>query len=204
MKLLGLTGGIACGKSTLAAWLREKGAAIIDADALVHELYSDPDFSAQVAALFDEEIRDDAGHVARGKLSTLVFGNADALQKLEEFVHPAVADLRDEKLRCFATQNEPPKVVVLEAVKLVESGQANGCEAVWRVACSSETQMRRLMENRHLSEEQARARLASQPDFEIQKTILTELKIPLVCLQNDDSPEQLQAAAEPHWNQFIA
>ena len=204
MKLLGLTGGIACGKSTLAAWLRQKGAAIIDADQLVHELYSDLDFAAKVAAFFDEEIRDDAGHVARGKLSTLVFGNAEALQKLEAFVHPAVADLCDEKLRALLLQNQPPQVAVLEAVKLIESGQANRCDEVWCVSCKPETQLQRLVENRHLSEDQARARLASQPDFELQKIILSQLKISLICLQNDGSLEQIQAAAEQHWNQLIA
>lgn len=203
MKLLGLTGGIACGKSTLAQWLRQKGAAIIDADQLVHELYSAPEFAAKVAALFDEEIRDDAGKVARGKLSTLVFGNQIALGKLEALVHPAVASLRDEKLRAFARQSKPPSVVVLEAVKLIESGQAQQCDAVWRVICSRQTQLRRLMENRNLSEEQAQSRLASQPDFATQEAMLAQQNIPLIDLANDNALEAMIAQAHQHWNQFI-
>jgi len=202
MKLLGLTGGIACGKSTLAQWLRQQGAAIIDADQLVHELYSNPSFARQVAALFEAEILDAHGAIDRSKLSTLVFGNPESLQKLESLVHPAVAALRDEKLRELSGQIEPPQVAVLEAVKLIESGQAAQCDAVWCVMCSPETQLQRLMQNRHLSEKQARARLAAQPNFEAKQRILDALNIPLIRIQNDDSPAAMQADAQHYWNQL--
>lgn len=204
MKLLGLTGGIACGKSTLAALLRKKGAAIIDADLLVRELYSDPNFTSQVAALFaGQEILDSSGAIDRARLSTLVFGNAQLLRKLELVVHPAVAALRDEKLRELKGQNKPPEVVVLEAVKLIESGQARDCREVWCVMCSPQTQLRRLMENRSLSEDEARARLATQPPFEEKQRILDALGIALIRIENEGSLAAMEARVQQQWNQLL-
>ena len=76
MNLLGLTGNIACGKSTVAALLCRRGAAVLDADLLVHELYSDREFSREVAGLFDADVLNSLGMVDRRKPSTLVFGDA--------------------------------------------------------------------------------------------------------------------------------
>lgn len=204
MKLLGLTGNIACGKSTVASLLRERGAGVLDADKLVHELYSNRKFATQVAALFGGGVLDGQGIVDRKALSTLVFGDAAALRRLELLVHPAVAELRAEKLRAFEKQPEPPRVVVLEAVKLLESGQARDCAAVWYVTCATETQLQRLVEKRGLSEEQARVRLSSQPSHEAKQRLADAMNVPLVEIENDGTPQELATQVQNLWSEFVA
>lgn len=203
MKLLGLTGGIACGKSTLADLLRKKGAVVIDADQLVHEMYSEPEFARRVASLFEADVLDAQGRVDRARLGALVFGNKAALQRLELLVHPEVASRREQKLREFSEQTPPPPVAVLEAVKLIESGQANDCDVVWCVVCSPDTQLRRLIEKRSMPEEAARARLASQPPFEEKQRILAEQGVPLVCIHNDGSLPEMEEQVQQHWNDLL-
>lgn len=204
MKFLGLTGNIACGKSTVGAFLKERGAAILDADKLVHELYTQADFSRQVAALFEgEEILDACGLVDRAKLGAVVFNDAAALRRLELLTHPAVAALRDEKLRALQSQSEPPPVVVIEAVKLIESAQAGNYRQVWCVICSPQKQLQRMMETRGLSEDQARARLAAQPTLSHKQSLLAALDIPLICIENNGSVEALEKRVEELWNAFV-
>lgn len=204
MQLLGLTGNIACGKSTIAGWLQEWGAEVLDADQLVHELYSSPRFAAQVAQLFGDCVLNSAGEIDRGELGALVFNDATALKQLEDVVHPAVAALRAEKLRELAGREEPPSLVVLEAVKLLESDQARGCSVVWCVSCSPEAQLRRLQEKRGLDEEAARARLASQPPLEKKEALAREQNVPLVFLSTDTTLEELEACVQVLWKELLS
>ncbi len=213
MKILGLTGDIACGKSTVAEMLAERGAVHLDADHLVHELYVDPDFGRRVVALFADKfggnvvmavqaLLDENGGVNRTALGQLVFGDASSLRRLEALVHPAVAALRVLKLEWLRRQEKPPEVVVMEAVKLIESGQARDCDAVWCVVCSSETQMRRLTEDRGLSETEARVRLHAQPTAAEKRAAWGAL--PLVLLHNDGTREQLAAQVAAAWARLMA
>ena len=199
--LLGLTGGIACGKSSVARLLAARGAAVIDADSLVHELYADPEFAAQVAALFEAQVRRCDGTINREALGKIVFADAEALRRLEALVHPAVAALRDEKLRAVAEQTPRPPAVVLEAVKLIEAGQASSCAAVWCVMCAPEVQLQRMMTTRGLSEEAARARLAHQPSLETKLALLGN--VPLVLIENNGTLNELEARVEEEWQAFL-
>ena len=199
MFLLGLTGDIAAGKSTVARLLQERGAAHIDADALVHELYRGADFAQRLqnhlrsfAAHRVLDIVDESGAVNRQALGQLVFEDAALLRHLEEFVHPAVAALRDEKLAVLRSSSDAPQVVVLEAVKLVESGQAAGCDALWWVVASRETQKQRLMEQRGLSEQEANERLENQPSREEKIARIEELGVPWRFVVNDGARDDLQ------------
>ena len=199
--LLGLTGGIACGKSTVARLLAERGAVVLDADALVHELYADPDFAARVAALFDAPVQRDDGTIDRVALGHLVFADAEALRRLEALVHPAVEALRDEKLHVLHGADPRPPAIVIEAVKLVEAGQGAHCAAVWCVSCAREVQLRRLMATRGLSEEAARARLAHQPPLEAKQALLGP--VPLVLIENSGTPQELEARVDKEWQAFL-
>jgi dephospho-CoA kinase len=202
MKLLGLTGDIASGKSSAAALLQKRGAQVIDADQLVRELYSDEEFSKRVAALFGPGVLCGENIIDRRKLGEVVFGDDVALQRLESLVHPAVAALREKKLRAMQLQNSS-QVVVLEAVKLLESGQARGCAAVWCITCKPEIQLQRLMEKRGLNATAARARLASQPP-RIEKQKLAEAeKVPLIFIENNGTPRELETKIETHWREFL-
>jgi dephospho-CoA kinase len=198
MILLGLTGDIAAGKSTVAQLLQKRGAALIDSDALVHELYSDRAFAAQVAALFpDAAIQNENGGIDRAQLAQRVFGDAAALRQLEVLVHPAVAALREKKIEAFRAHPSQPPVCVLEAVKLVESGQHQICDVVWWIRAQPETQMQRLTERRALSEEAARARLANQPDPIAKCSLIGN--VPLVVIWNDRSLEDLEVNVAAAW-----
>ncbi|HEY0076778.1 MAG TPA: dephospho-CoA kinase, partial [Abditibacteriaceae bacterium] len=84
--ILGLTGGIASGKSTVARLLKERGAVHIDADTIVRELYADTQFAGQVQALFEKPILDNRGEVDRARLGQIVFNDAEALNRLEKLV----------------------------------------------------------------------------------------------------------------------
>lgn len=204
MKLLGLTGNIACGKSTVASLLRDRGAGVIDADQLVHELYSDTGFARQVAALFGDTVLNELDMIERQALGAIVFNDAAALRRLELLVHPAVAKLRDKKLSAFETRREPPQVVVLEAVKLLESRQARDCAVVWCVRCLPETQRQRLREIRGLSAEEAQKRLDSQPPFDAKRQLAQEQNVPLVFIENDGTPEELATQVETLWSEFLS
>ena len=198
MKILGLTGDIACGKSTVAAFLKNWGVANLDSDLLVRELYADPDFANLIAARFGDVLNPENG-VDRAKLGALVFENAPELKTLETLVFPAVARLRTRKFEQL--RENGASVVAVEAVKLLESGQGQICDEIWCVVASEPTQTRRLMENRGLTSDQAAARLASQPS-RADKMKLAQT-IPLFFLENDGSLGDLETQARLLWNRFL-
>src|SRR5579884_2754713 len=122
--IIGLTGNIACGKSTVRGIMEEHGAATLDADALVHELYrpGDPVFRAVVETFGDDILAAD-GTLDRRALGRKVFGDPAALARLEAITHPAVIE---RQWQWVARQTAP--VVVLDAVKLIEAGIADKCD----------------------------------------------------------------------------
>lgn len=198
LAILGLTGDIACGKSTVARLLLQKfGVPHIDADLLVRELYSQPAFAEQIAAEFGD-VLDVSGAVDRARLGAVVFGNAPHLKRLEALVHPAVAALRSQKLS--ELEQAGADTVVVEAVKLLESGQGENCSEIWCVVAAPDIQRQRLIEHRGLSAEEARLRLESQPS-RTDKLQLAK-NTPLVWIENDGSLTELEATIELHWERF--
>lgn len=157
--LIGLTGNIATGKSTVAKMLEDLGATVIDADALVHELQrrGTPVYEAIVAA-FGPGILDRAGEIDRKALGAIVFADSAQLRTLENILHPAV--LIESRQRIAAA---PTPMVVYEAIKLIEAGRADLCDALWVVTARPKVQLQRLMRDRHLSTADARQRVEAQP-----------------------------------------
>ncbi len=156
--IIGLTGNIACGKSTVRGMIAEHGAATLDADALVHDLYmpGDPVYRAVVEA-FGAEILGMDAEIDRRALGRKVFGDPAALARLEGLTHPAVI----ERTWAWVARQTTP-VVVVDAVKLIEAGIADGCDAVWVVTCPLEEERRRLMTRPGMSAAEADRRLAAQ------------------------------------------
>ena len=157
--LVGLTGNIATGKSTVAKMLQELGATVIDADALVHELQrkGTQTFDAIVAA-FGPGILNQTGEIDRKVLGSFVFADPAQLRVLEGILHPAVLI---ESLRRISEAATP--VVVYEAIKLIEAGRAEMCNALWVVTARDEVQLERLMRDRKMSEAEARQHIDAQP-----------------------------------------
>ena len=157
--LIGLTGNIATGKSTVAKMLSELGATVIDADALVHALQrtGTPVYDAIVAA-FGHNILDRDGEIDRKALGSIVFADAEKLRALEAITHPAVAIESQKRI-----VEAPTRVVVYEAIKLIEAGRAAMCDAIWVVVAAPEVQLERLMRDRKMNEAEARQRIEAQP-----------------------------------------
>ena len=157
--IIGLTGNIATGKSTVLEYLARKGAHIVDADKLAHKAM-EPDGSAYqaIVAEFGSRILRPDGTVNRAILGEIVFADAARLGRLEQIVHPAVFALTRQIL-----DQTTASVVVLEAVKLLEAGaMVTLCDEVWVVTTRPEVQLRRLMEMRGMTEDQARQRMSMQ------------------------------------------
>jgi dephospho-CoA kinase len=155
---IGLTGNIACGKSTVGQLLAARGAAYIDADRLVHRLLEPgtPE-TARIAERFGPDVLTAEGRVDRPKLGNIVFADPAALRDLEAILHPGVRVLIRQAM---AAASEP--LVVVDAIKLFESGLYQEMDAAWVVTCPRAEQVRRLTEGRGLTPEQAALRIDAQ------------------------------------------
>ncbi|MBD7958002.1 dephospho-CoA kinase [Microbacterium sp. Sa4CUA7] len=165
MPLIALTGGIASGKSTIAGRLAEHGAVIVDADRIVREVQSPGSpVLADIAAAFGDEVITTDGALDRARLASLVFGDDDAVTRLNAIVHPAV---RAESARRFAAAlaADPRTVVVYDVPLLVEARVDDPWDLVVLAHAPASLRLTRLVELRGMAEADARARIASQvPD----------------------------------------
>ena len=157
--VLGVTGNIASGKSTVVSMLKELGAMHIDADLVYRELVQpgQPLLGELVAAFGDGIIAED-GSLDRGALGRIVFSDPAALERLDRITHPAIIAEIDRRVDAI-----PSGVVVIDAVKLVESGHADHCDVVWVVTIDPEIQVTRLTKRNKLDVVEARRRVAAQP-----------------------------------------
>jgi dephospho-CoA kinase len=157
--IIGLTGNIATGKSTVIEMLAQRGAFTIDADKLVHQLLdADLAVRSEIVARFGPDVRDASGAIDRVRLGAVVFSNLAGMRDLEEILHPRVQLQVDELLvRCDSS------AVVIEAIKLLESELRQRCQAIWVTTCREEQQLQRLMNGRKMTRAQALARIRSQP-----------------------------------------
>jgi len=185
--VIGLTGNIATGKSVVRRMLEHLGAYTIDADALAHRAISKgaPGYQP-VVDCFGKWILDGEGEIDRKKLGNLVFHDPEALVQLENIIHPHVTQAI-EILTTRATQS----VIVIEAIKLLESPLRDRCDSLWVVHAPEQVQLERLMRKRHLSREQALNRIRIQQPQE------EKLKVASVSILNTGSYDDL-------WNQISA
>jgi len=156
---IGITGPIGCGKSAVAGMLAEHGAVVIDADHVVREVYEDVAVREAVVDRFGPDVRTPDGSIDRRALARIVFDDAGALRDLEAIVHPAVRPRILAGIDNADTSRAP--AVVVEAIKLVESGLARLCDEVWLVTCDPPIQRGRLRE-RGVPEDDADRRIAAQ------------------------------------------
>ncbi len=163
--IIGLSGGIASGKSTVAGFLREAGVPVIDADKLGHfALAKDGEAYTPVVEAFGPGILNESGEIDRQKLGAKVFGDAEQRRVLEGITHPAIARLAQKGLQMVVERGE--SIAVYEAALLVETGIHKGFDALIVVSCAVARQMDRLMARNGFSKEAAAARIASQYPLE--------------------------------------
>jgi dephospho-CoA kinase len=157
-RILGLTGGIASGKSTASARFAELGVPIVDADKLAREVVEKgTDGLAEIVNVFGPEVLDAEGALDRKKLGAIVFDDADLRKRLEQITHPRIAALSMQRMAAIATSGAP---------LLVEKGTHRAMNGLVVVAASPEVQLARVMKRDGLDEVAARARLAAQMPLE--------------------------------------
>jgi dephospho-CoA kinase len=176
MLRVGLTGGIGCGKSTVAAMMRDLGCRVIDSDAIARELAEpgQPAYDEMVAA-FGHEILLGDGHLDRAKIAHLVFADASKLSTLNKILHPRVIADEERQLAEIARAHRDA-VAVIEAALLIEAGHHNVLERLIVVWCTPEQQIERLTnpQGRKMSREDAMQRIAAQMPLEEKRHMATD------------------------------
>lgn len=162
---VGLTGGIACGKSTVAAMMRELGCVVLEADPLAHRLI-EPGQPAheEVVNEFGRQVRAADGRIDRARLAAIVFADRAQLDMLNRIVHPRVVEALDRELAELA-RTQPQAVAVIEAALLIESGYHKRLDRLAVVWCTREQQIERLVDpraGRGMTPEQAERRITAQ------------------------------------------
>jgi dephospho-CoA kinase len=196
MLLVGLTGGIGSGKSTVARMLAERGAVVLDADAFAREAIAagTPGFRA-VAERFGEEVVDPDGGLDRPGLAAIVFADDEARRDLEAIVHPEV---RRRLVRAIEAHADGDDILVIDSPLLVEAGQGGSVQLLVVVTAPEEAQLERLAADRGMSEEEVRARMAAQMPPE-EKAANAD-----VVLDNDGDLLDLERQVERLWRDLEA
>lgn len=194
---IGITGPIGCGKSTIAGWLGELGAMVVDADVLAREVVEPGEAALEaVMAAFGPDVRQPDGSLDRAALGRIVFANPAALARLEAIVHPAV---RPRVLAAIeAADGAGAPAVVIEAIKLVEGGLAALCDEVWLVTCGPTAQFRRL-EARGLDSDEIERRLAAQGEIRARIAPAATRVI-----ETSGSLAEARTAVETAWHEALA
>ncbi len=194
--VVGLTGGIASGKTNVSGFLAEWGAHIIDADRVGHGVIApDGEAYAEVVATFGEGILAGDGAIDRRKLGPIVFSDPAQLEKLNAISHPRMAQRMGaeiDQLRAGPLARRPP-VIVLDAAILLEAGWDALCDEVWVVVAEPETALARLMARDGLGRAEATARLNAQMSNPARMARAGQV------IHNDGSLEELRAQVKKLW-----
>jgi len=183
--LIGLTGGIASGKSTVLQHLRQAGYSVIDADKLGHKVLEqgNPGYN-KVVKCFGNEILNPDGSVNRTALGRIVFVDAEKLKQLNEISHPIIAEMIQKEFE-ESVSDSNGGIVFLEAALLIEANWYKVCGYIWVVSLDPTIALRRLQKRDNLSETEAKLRVGAQLDQE------ERLAYADVVLQNEGTPEEL-------------
>jgi dephospho-CoA kinase len=197
MKVIGLTGGIGSGKSTVAGFLEKLGAAVIDLDKVGHEVIR-PGGSAFAGVVreFGKGILKDDGEIDHGRLGDIVFRDPKALARLNRLVHPAID--REVEKRVEEYRWRGAKAVVLEAAVILEAGRVAQTDEIWVVVAPGAVVLKRLSERSGYSEDESRARLRSQLAAE------ERIKHADVVIDTDCNLNELEARVRKEWDRLLA
>jgi dephospho-CoA kinase len=193
--VVGLTGNIACGKSSVGALLAERyGADYLDADRVVHARYAagTPETTA-IAERFGSELLQSDGTIDRRRLGDIVMADRAALKDLERILDPGVRSTIEARLT-----GSQAAVVVLDAIRLIEGGLYKRCDAVWVVVCDPEIQVARLQSTRSFTREQAELRVSAQVPVE------EKLRHATAVITNNGSLGELQMQVAGAWDATVA
>lgn len=197
MRHLALTGGIGSGKSTVAQFFADRGATIIDADAIARSLMEPGQHVlADVVATFGAHLLDETGRLNRQALADVVFNDDDARQRLNAIVHPAVRAESKLQLK-HAIEADPERAVIIQDIPLlVETGQAEKFDGVIVVHTDMATRLQRLKDLRGMAADDARARIAAQATDEHRHAVADWI------IDNSGSLEETKAQVAAVWDEL--
>lgn len=197
MLVIGLTGGIGTGKSTISEFLQEMGGTLLDADKVGHESYT-PGYPAynDLVAEFGNRIVGDDRQINRKELGTIVFSDPDQLAKLNGIVHPHMRRMMQEKLDDMRTRGVA--VVVLEAAILIEANWIPLVDEVWVTDAPEETVIQRVKNRNNFNEEQVRGRIRSQLSS-AERNARAD-----VLIDTDCSLDEVREMTRSLWNERVA
>jgi dephospho-CoA kinase len=194
MRIIGLTGGIASGKTSVAAFLARLGAAVVDADLLAREIVEPGEPALElIVAAFGKEVLNRDGTLNRAALGEIVFSDPAARRTLEAITHPAIRARADQKLALLREAGVATAFYV--APLLIEAGNAARVDEIWVVYLDRESQLARLMVRDSLGREAALRRIASQMPMEEKK------KLGQVVIDNRGTREELEAQVVRLWRE---
>jgi len=197
MKVIGLTGGIGSGKSTVSQLLHELGAVVLDADKVGHEAYQpNTETWLEVVSAFGRQILTSSGEIDRRVLSQIVFSDPESLARLNQIVHPRMYEMMKNQIDEFRRQGV--KVVVLEAAILLEAGWTPLVDEVWVTVAPEQEVVKRTVERNGSSEEQVIARIRSQLSSEERAGRAD------VIINNDGSIDELKVKIKELWDRIQA
>jgi dephospho-CoA kinase len=196
MRIIGLTGGIASGKSSVARILEALGVAVIDADQLSREAVAPGEEAyCSIVAGFGEGILNPDRTINRQALGKIVFSDSAARRRLERITHPAIARLAEAKLTALRNAGTP--VVVYMAPLLIEAGVTSRVDEIWVVYADRETQVARLMLRDGLSRDEALQRVAAQMPMEEKRTYGR------IVIDNSGTLEETERQVKDLWEREI-
>ncbi len=196
MKLIGLTGGVGSGKSTVADMMRDLGAQVVDADEAAHAVYEpgSPGFDAVVREFGEEYV--DGGRIDRSRLGELVFHDDDARRRLNAIVHPLVRDWMAQRTAEAAERGA--EVVVQDVPLLFENGLERLFSTVVLVYAPEDVQIERLVSGRGFTAERARAMIAAQMPIENKRGLAHHV------INNSDTREETLSQVKAIWKQLTS
>ena len=199
--IVGITGGIACGKTTVSDLLAEKGAIPINADEIGHQLLkTDSPVIDELMDAFGQDILETSGNVSRKKLGTIVFKDKAARERLNSILHPLIIRRSRAKARELVTE-DPTCIVLLDAPLLIEAGAYDTVDLIVVVTASPETQLRRTLERsvaqgRSLTEAEVQARIDSQ------MPVTEKVKYADIVIENEGTLEALHRQVDELWGRL--
>ena len=198
MKVIGLTGGIGSGKSTVSQYLAELGAPIVDADKVGHEALKRSDVKQEIVVSFGREVLGPDGEIDRKKLGPVVFGNPEALAKLNNIMHKRMRLMMEDRIAQY--RREGAAVVVLEAAVLLETDADwdRLVDEIWVTVSPEATVIKRMKEQRGMTEEQTMARIGAQMSNE------EKMKHASMVINNDGSLEEMKREVKKLWQKLQA
>lgn len=202
-KIIGITGGIACGKTTVSQLLAEKGAIPINADEIGHQLLrSDSPIIDELTETFGQEILDESGNVSRKKLGAIVFNDKTLLDQLNAIMHPMIISRSRSQAYRLVEENSSC-VVLLDAPLLIEAGAHDSVDIIVVVSSSPDLQLKRIidrshLQNRPLTEKEAQLRIDSQ------MPLSEKIEYADIVIENNGSLELLKNQVDQFWTDLMS